>query len=98
MHVIRYEDLKKNTQREVKGMLSFLRVPFNEEELPVLLRDDFTTFKRAHDERDAFEHYTLQQKGYIKSVLEQTIELAEKSNMLHILRIDEYLDTLNSKP
>lgn len=90
MHVIRYEDLKQDVPGEVAKMLTFLRIPFKEEELPQRLESDFTTFKRKHT-NDDFEHYSTNQTEHIRSVLVNTIKLAQQVNKSDILRIEEYL-------
>lgn len=90
--IVRYEDLKSNTVKEVERMLTFLQHPFNAEDIPSRLAQDFTTFKRPHDVD--FERYTSSQKLYIESVLLQTIKHAQDSNMTHVLNLEEYSNSL----
>lgn len=90
--VIRYEDLQQDTVKEVGGMLSFLQLHLDPEDLTERLREDFTTFKRPHCETCDFEHYTANQTLHMKSSLQHAIHLAEQTNMSHILKLDEYLD------
>ena len=90
VHVVRYEDLKADVPGEVAKMLTFLNIPFNREHLPLRLKDDFTAFKRNHT-NDKFEHYSSSQTEYIRTMLMDTMKLAEKANMTDILRIEEYL-------
>ena len=71
-------------------MLTFLNIPFNREHLPLRLKDDFTAFKRNHT-NDKFEHFSNSQTEYIRTMLMDTMKLAEKANMTDILRIEEYL-------
>ena len=92
--VVRYEDLKEKPVQEIIRMLSFLKVPFTEGDLLVRMRDDYVTFKRKHDERDSFEHYTSDQKTHIKSIILEAIKLAEKNSMQHVLNLSEYLNKL----
>lgn len=86
--VVRYEDLKTDTVKEVERMLVFLKQSFDPLELPNRLAEDYTTFKRAHDVQ--FERYTGEQKLYIESVLLETLTLTQDSNMTHMLRLDDY--------
>ena len=90
VHVVRYEDLQQDVPAEIAKVLRFLKIPFNAEELPLRLKNDFTTFKRKHT-GDDFDHYTDDQSDYIRAVLEDTIKLSQAANMSDILRIDEYL-------
>ena len=90
VHVVRYEDLKQHISDEMAKMLSFLKIPFSEKELPTRLHDDFTTFKRKHN-TDIFEHYSNSQKAHIRTVLLDTIQLAKESNLTRVLRLEEYI-------
>lgn len=90
VHVVRYEDLKRNAPGELAKMLTFLKIPYRDEELPTRLHDDFTTFKRQHID-DHFEHYSSGQKEYIKSMLLDTIRLVQSVNKTKMLKLKEYL-------
>ena len=91
MLVVSYEDLQENTLWQVTKMMEFLQLPFNEQELSLLLQDDFITFKRPHREGTDFERYTAGQKRHIRNVVLKGIQLAKEANMLHILQLHEYL-------
>lgn len=90
VHVVRYEDLQQDVPGEVAKVLTFLKIPFNEEELSIRLKSDFTTFKRKHTSVQ-FDHYSGGQRDYIRDVLVETIKLSQEANMSDILRIHEYL-------
>ena len=90
VHIVRYENMRSNTTSEVAKMLSFLHIPFNKVTLADKLQNDFTTFKRKHTS-DNFEHLSSSQKQHIKSVLIDTIELAESANLTNILGLKDYL-------
>lgn len=92
--VVRYEDLKIDSTREVERMLAFLQLPFSSDQVSQKLEEDFTTFKRVHSDESEFEHYTDDQRDHINSAILQVVELAEASNMTHVLRLNEYLRTL----
>ena len=89
--VVRYEDLKTDTMKEMERMLTFLGFPFSEEEVSERLAEDFTVFKRAH-RGDDFKHYTDDQMMYMRSVLLEAIKSAEDKNMAHVLKLDDYLE------
>ena len=46
VHIVKYEDLKLATLKEVKRMLDFLQFPYEEEELKERITTDFSTFYR----------------------------------------------------
>ena len=92
VHVVRYEDLKKDTPGELSKILTFLRIPHTVKDISSRLLEDFTTFKRRHV-NDNFEHYSRSQKQYIKSVLLDTIKLTQSTDrsILDIMHLEEYL-------
>lgn len=92
VHVVRYEDLKNNTFGEIAKILSFLGIPYKDEELLLRLKGDFSTFKRQHDS-DNFQHYSSIQTQHIKSVLLDTIILVQSANktLKESLKLKEYL-------
>ena len=89
--VVRYEDLKQDTVREIERMLDFLHIPYNKGDLPLILAADFNTFKRPHNRNNDFEHYTSAQKVHMKSTLMNVINLTQEKNMTHLLRLTDYL-------
>ena len=95
MHILRYEDLKKNTVEEVKGVLDFLKVYYNSDTLAEVLKEDYTEFRRPHS-GDNFEHYSVEQKQWLRRSLLETMEAADKAGKSKLLRLDEYLPP--SKP
>ena len=46
VHIVKYEDLKLDTLKEVKRMLDFLQFSYEEEELKERITTDFSTFYR----------------------------------------------------
>ena len=91
VHVVRYEDLQHDVPGEVAKMLTFLKISFNKEELPIRLNDDFTMFKRKHGTNDNFEHFSSSQAEFIRRTLVDTIKLTQEANKSNILRIEDYL-------
>ena len=47
IHVVKFENLKLDTLKEVKDMLDFLRFEYEEEELSARIKTDFNTFHRC---------------------------------------------------
>ena len=85
--VVRYEDLKQNTIREVKRMLDFLQFPYKEEVMEERLEKDFSQFRRKH--RGSFEHFTTQQREHVmKCVQSSRTELEQQLHMT--FGIEEY--------
>ena len=50
--VIRYEDIKLNPVREVKKMLRFLNIEYDEHEVEERLQKDFSIYHREHKQSD----------------------------------------------
>ena len=73
VHVVSYEDVKRNPLHEVTKMLQFLKADYvSSDELKKRLSEDFSEFKRPRRRQVDFEHYTPEQKLYIKSVILET--------------------------
>ena len=92
VHVVRYKDLKQDTVKEVKKMLNFLKVEFDDQELESRLTEDFDTFHRKHTNADNYEHYSLEQREYMKTMLQHTIKMAEARGKQDLLGLHEYLE------
>ena len=85
--VVRYEDLKQNTIREVKRMLDFLQIPYKEKVVEERLEKDFSRFRRRH--RQSFEHFTTKQREHVmKYVKSARTELEQQIRMT--FGIEEY--------
>lgn len=90
--VVKYEDLKRDSKREMLQILNFLQLPFEEEEVSLRLGKDFTTFKRPNLKQSHFEHYTGAQNTFMESVILRSIEAARKSNSTLALDLLDYLN------
>ena len=95
MHILRYEDLKKNTLKEIQKTLDFLSVSYDIETVEENLREDYSEFHRPHATAD-FEHYSWEQKQELRSALLEVIEAAQRAGKSHLLRLNEYLSTINT--
>ena len=90
VHILRYEDLKHDTVGEVEKTLDFLNVSYDSETLRSKLSVDYSEFQRPHD-RDEFEHYSVKQKEFLRSVLLDVKQAAERASKAHLLQLDKYI-------
>lgn len=89
--VVRYEDLKRDPVEEVKRMLEFLKFTFDEQSLAErLAKKASESFHRNHTDIN-FEHYTTEQKKYINSLLQDTIQLLKQRGVEQRFNLHEYL-------
>ena len=89
MLLVKYENLKHNMLAEVKRMLKFLRVDFNEEEVKRRMTDGFSAFKRKHTGMD-FDPYTPALRWYVLSKVNASIHLLEKHNLGRLIHMQDY--------
>ena len=84
--VVRYENLKQNTIRQVKTMLDFLQFSYKEEVMEEQLEKDFRQFRRKH--RGSFEHFTTKQRERNMCRVQEHADLEQQ---LHVtFGIEEY--------
>lgn len=89
--VVRYEDLKRDPVKEVKRMLEFLKFTYDEQSLAErLAKKASESFHRNHTDSN-FEHYTTEQKKYINSLLQDTIQLLKQRGVEQRFNLHEYL-------
>ena len=87
---VRYEDLKKDTVREMKRVMDFLGFSrISESDIRERLGDGYNNFYRNH--KDNFTHYTEEQKLFIRQQVENTINTLREHGKENIFPIDEYL-------
>ena len=91
--VVKYEDLQENASREVKRILSFLQMPYRDQEVDERLARGFDSFHRSH--KPGFEHYTPGQKQRVLRAINDTIQLLNRSRLSHLLDIHDYLHPKN---
>ena len=90
IHILRYEDLKQDTVGEIEKTLDFLDVSYDPETVRKKLNLDYTDFKRPHD-RNEYEHYSVEQKEFVKSVLLDVNVAARRAKKARLLRLDDYI-------
>ena len=89
--IVRYEDLKQNTVREVLRMVEFLGFKglFTEASIQDKLGDGYNGFYRNH--QDNFEHFTSDQKALIEKTVRETVSLLAERGLEQSFPIKDYL-------
>ena len=93
VHVVSYEDLKRDTVKEVEKILDFLQFPYTHEEVVERLRVDYTDFQRVHI-HDDFQHFSPEQKEKLQTTLQTAIDNAKACGKADLFLFNEYLDSL----
>ena len=90
MHILKFEDMKADTVREIKRVTDFLGFSYNEKEVSVRLGSGFTQFYRNHTAE--FSHLTANQEQYIHNVVYSTSQFMRENGIYDMFPgIDEYL-------
>ena len=88
--IVKYEELKDSTLPEVKRMLDFLHIRYDDEILKEKLNDhSFNRFHRNH-KNEKFVHYTSEQAEYVRAVVEDTIYLLKEHNLEQLIDMKSY--------
>ena len=91
---VKYEDLQKNVNSEVTIMLDFLEYPYSLTNINKKLANNYDEFHRKHSNTTSSEHFTLEQKRFVNSVVQNTIDLLESHGMTAVCDIKDYLQPL----
>ena len=94
VHVVSYEDLKKDTVGEVEKILDFLKFPYSHSELVERLRQDYTVFQRPHT-NDDYQHFSPEQKENLRTTLLTGMARAKAFGKSDLFHFDEYLNSLS---
>lgn len=90
--VVRYEDLKKNTKYELRRMLDFMQVPYRQSQLDKIVNKGYSKYKRKKTLKE-FDHYTLEQREYVRSVIKETADiLLTEHGLLKVANVSIYLE------
>ena len=89
--VIRYEDMKANTSRELRRMLGFLQVPYTEAQFQRVVNSGYEKFKRRHSSQDDYDHYTSEQRAFVNSVIRTTHSILEEYHLSETCNVYDYL-------
>lgn len=93
--VVRYEDLKQNSLREVQRMLDFLQLTVDKDELLQRLEyNNFSHFHRNHSSSDTFEPYTASQIKYWNSVIIETETSLHSNSITDFIPLRSYIRKL----
>ena len=86
---IKYEDLKRNSTLQVKRILAFLQIPYENEDIDRRLTESFNSFHRTH--KPEFDHFTPGQRQRVLRAIKDTIQLLNTSRLSYLLDLNEYL-------
>lgn len=87
--IVHYDDLLEGSLAQVMRMLEFLKYDYDRAELAAKLEDGFMDVQRKHTQQ--FEHYTADQKGFVRSMLNSTMQMLQSMNISYEgLKLKEY--------
>ena len=88
--VVRYEDLKKDTIKEMKRVVDFLGFShISEADITNKLGEGYNNFYRNHT--DNFGHFTEEQKAVVQHQVEETIKKLRENGRDNVFPIHKYL-------
>ena len=93
VHVVNYEDLKRDAVKEVEKILDFLQFPYSHDEVVERLREDYTDFQRPHTQ-DNFQHFSPKQKENLRTTLLTVMNTTKASGKAELFLFKEYLNSL----
>ena len=89
-HIVRYEDLKNDTVKEMKKALNFLGFShISETDIRERLGEGYNSFYRNH--RDDFGHFTEAQKSFVRQQVQDTINTLREHGKEDSFPIYKYL-------
>lgn len=90
--VVRYEDLKKDSVKEVQRMLDFLDISIHKAELLRRLhQSSFSEYHRNHSDSSPFEPYTSSQVQYWNSVITNVDKSLRSNGITGFIPLKSYL-------
>ena len=90
--VVKYEDLKRNTNSEVTMMLDFLEYPYSLPALTKRLARTYDEFHRRSSNATSFNHFTPEQQEFVNTVIRNTIRILQSHRLLEVCDIRDYLN------
>ena len=88
--VVQYEALKEDTPHQVRKMLKFLNVEYDDSALDDRLERGFESFHRTHQPQE-FQHFTEEQKVWVNAIMKDVSSILRFSEKSHLLDIDRYI-------
>ena len=90
VYILKFEDLKADTAKEMKKVTNFLGFSITEEEVAKKLMTGFSKFYRNHTAE--FSHFTADQEKYVHSVVYSTSQFMKEKGVYDMFPgIDDYL-------
>ena len=86
--VVKYEDIKNNTQAEMRRMLDFLQVPYSSSRLNEVVARGYRMYQREHS--DTFDHYTSGQRDIVRSAIERVSKSLRENGLLDMANVSLY--------
>ena len=87
--IVKYEDVKKNTQTELRRMLNFLQVPYSSSRLKEVVARGYRMYRREHSQ--SFDHYTPDQRDTVRSTIERVSKYLKANGLLDKANVTLYL-------
>ena len=87
--IVKYEDIKSNTQSELRRILDFLQVPYSSSRLKQVVARGYRTYRREHSE--TFDHYIPGQRDTVRSAIERVSKSLKESDLLEKANVTLYL-------
>ena len=87
--VVKYEDVKNDTETEIAKMLNFLQVPYSRSRLREVVARGYSAYKRPHGEE--FEHYTREQRASVRAAIVRVKQSLDGHNLLDKANVSLYL-------
>ncbi|KAI6659127.1 Fatty-acid amide hydrolase 2 [Oopsacas minuta] len=86
--IVRYEDLKSDLLNQLKRILTFLKVPYTEDQLHCVLKANLDTFKRKNgsenEEKYKKYYYTDELVQYVNSTIENVRPILNKFSIFYL--------------
>ena len=87
--IVKYEDIKNNTESELRRMLDFLQVPYSSSRLKEVVARGYHMYRRKHSE--SFDHYTPGQRDTVTSAIERVSKRLKDNGLLEQVNVLLYL-------
>ena len=87
--VVKYEDVKNNTESELRRILDFLQVPYSSSRLKEVVARGYHMYRRKHSE--LFDHYTSGQRDTVTSAIHRVSKHLKDNGLLELVNVLLYL-------
>ena len=83
--VVKYEDVKKNTESELRRILDFLQVPYSSSRLKEVVARGYHMYRRKHSE--LFDHYTSGQRDTVTSAIHRVSKHSKDNGLFELVKV-----------